>query len=120
MGRVRSQEGQCHAEGGPGIIRGRSNGIRGPNSRKIGQGEGFRVHPRSGVGVNQGSVQFANLALAESEVCSNKINRITGQKPVRLGARDHGRSGAVLTQGLEVERHKLAADVPEELWHVVG
>lgn len=37
-----------------------------------------------------------------------------------MGARDHGRSGAVLTQGLEVERHKLAAHVPEELWHVVG
>lgn len=43
-----------------------------------------------------------------------------GQKSARLGAGGHRRGGAVLTQGLEVECHKLAAHVPEELWHVVG
>lgn len=43
-----------------------------------------------------------------------------GQKLVRLGSRGQGQSEAVLTEGLEVERHKLAAHIPEELWHVVG
>lgn len=69
--------------------------------------------------MSQGLGLVWRSGIRQSEVLSDKVSQGRRAETGEVGSRG-GRGRLVLTQGLKVEGHKLAAHVPEELGHVVG